>query len=208
MTARKPFDIADQRVTICIPSIPRRSGWLGEAVESVAAQWHPCQVSVAIDHRRDGAWITRNRAVRQVLLDDDPPEWIGFLDDDDFLLPHHVTTLLECARHHDADVVWPWFEVEGGTDPFPGNAPPKMYDPAAPHIFPITYLVRTWALKAAFRRTRGFQADPNETGGWHIQDQPIIDALWRITDGRFACTPERTWVWRHHASNTSGLPTR
>lgn len=193
-------------VTIVIPSIARRADWLGEAVASVARQTHPCQVSIYIDHDRRGAPCARNSAIEAVLNAPEPPVWIGFLDDDDYLLPHHVAHLLACAAEHRADVVWPWFTVEGGTDPFPGHCG-KAYDPDAPHIFPITYLARTYAIRHAMRKG-GFQPDPDGTGNWMIQDMPFVNALWRVTEGRFYGSPERTWVWRHHARNTSGLAHR
>lgn len=192
-------------VTICIPSIARRADWLGEAVASVAHQTHPCQVSVHLDHERRGAWDARNAAIAAVLNGPNPPEWIGFLDDDDYLLPHHVAHLLTCAAEHKADVVYPWFVVEGGTDPFPMHQG-RQYDPADPHIFPITYLARTYAVRSAMRKG-GFKFDDGH-GTWAVQDQPFVDALWRVTEGRFFGSPERTWVWRHHGSNTSGMPNR
>lgn len=197
-------DTVTASVCIVIPSIPGRAGMLGEAVSSVACQTHPCQVVVQIDHEREGAWATRNKGIWRALAQGS--EWIGFLDDDDYLLPHHVEHLLDQAAAHDADVVWPWFVVEGGTDPFPMHRG-RQYDPANPHIFPITYLARIEAVANAMYEG-GFREDPGGTGNWGIQDQPFITSMWRHTGGRFWASDEATWVWRHHARNTSGVPTR
>jgi len=196
-------DAVSDSVIIVIPSIPGRAKMLARAVQSVAEQSYPCQVVVEIDHERRGAWWTRNRGIERAL--DESPDWIGFLDDDDYLLHHHVEFLLACADGHDADVVWPWFEVNGGTDPFPQHRG-RQYDPEQPHIFPITYLARGEAVRAAMD-DGGFRPDPG-IGSWESQDYPFVTALWHATGGRFHGTVERTWVWSHHGGNTSGLPNR
>lgn len=193
-------------VAIVIPTIPPRHGMVLEAVESVLNQAADGVIPIVVqDRRREGAWATRNQGIAHACSMD--VDWIGFLDDDDLLLSNHVETLLQVARDHDARVVWSWFDVEGGRDPFPLHRG-KPYDPEHPHIFPIPYLVEATAMRQMFHETGGFQADPNGTGNWLIQDWPVVDALWRITEGAFACTPEVTWIWRHHGRNTSGLPGR
>lgn len=192
-------------VAICIPSIPSRADMLAVAVHSVVKQTTPCQVSVEIDHERRGAWHTRNVAVRKALRWDDA-EWIGFLDDDDYLLPHHVGTLIEAAQEQSADVVWSWFHVEGGTDPFPQHRG-RQWDPDDPHIFPIAYLVRAHIMREAMYISGGFQPDTGH-GTWEAQDYPMVEALWRASHGRFHGIEDITWVWRHHGANTSGMPNR
>ena len=85
-------------VTICIPTIPPRAHLLARAVDSIGRQEHPVSaISIARDVGHDGAWTTRNWA-----LESSRTEWTGFLDDDDELLPHHVSHLLDTAREHDA----------------------------------------------------------------------------------------------------------
>jgi glycosyltransferase involved in cell wall biosynthesis len=149
-------------VAICIPTIPGRAAMLHQAVDSVLAQTVECVPIIVQDRHRLGAWATRNEALEIALCGQFG--WVGFLDDDDYLLPHHVEHLLAVAREHQAQVVWSWFQVEGGTDPFPQH--------------------------------RGRQYDP------------AVDSLWRSTDGAFYGSDEVTWVWRHHAANTSGMPNR
>lgn len=189
-------------VTICIPSISIRRAKLVTAVESVLRQTHPVSaISVAIDTEHSGAWETRNRALRT-----SETTWTGFLDDDDELLPHHVKRLLRLAEQHEADIVWGWFEVVGGSDPFPEHRG-RQYRPDDPHCVPITYLAKTELLRAAVLECGGFQNDDRGTGVWEIQDEPVFTAMHRLGGKSFAAD-EVTWIWHHHGRNTSGLPDR
>jgi hypothetical protein len=187
-------------VTVVIPTIPMRRDLLARALLSVTGQTHPvAAVAIAMDTDRSGAWATRNRAASMVRT-----TWTAFLDDDDELLPHHVEHLLAVAKNEHADVAWGWFDVRGGTDPFP-HYRGRQYDPGQPHIVPITYLVRTEVLHAAMDAIGGFQ--PDVGGSWDVQDRPLLDTMVRLGAHLHAC-PDTTWVWHHHGSNTSGLPTR
>jgi len=187
-------------VTVCIPSIPVRSNLLiSRAIPSVLSQTLPPEaVSVVVDHQKEGAWTTRNKAMETVRT-----KWTAFLDDDDELLPHHLEFLTKFADENSADVVWGWFEVVGGSDPFPMHRG-RQWDINDPHIFPITALVRTDLIKDSGARFRG---DPNGTGNWGIQDFPFWASLW-IAGGKFVGSEEITWKWYHHGRNTSGVPTR
>ena len=170
------------------------------ALPSILRQTVPvATIAVEVDHDRSGAPATRNRALDAVLAAG--VDWVGFLDDDDELLPHHVETLLGVAGA--ADVVWGWFEVVGGTDPFPQHRG-RRWDPADPHIFPIPALVRA---EAIFRSAARFSTEPDPTGNWAVQDFPFWRALW---DGgaRFLGVETITWRWYHHGANTSGLAAR
>lgn len=182
--------------TICIPTIPPRAHLLERAVRTVQTQSRPTQCLVEVDTEHRGAWETRNRAARAATT-----EWIGFLDDDDALFPNHVDWLLRVAQENNADMVWGWFVVIGGADPFPQYRG-RQYDPTQPHIVPITYLIR----RELWMDTPGFQADVG--GSWDVQDQPVLDAAYEKSGGKLFATPEITWRWYHHGANTSGLPTR
>lgn len=187
-------------VTVCTPTIPPRQRLLTRALESVAAQTRPVSaVVLAFDTDHGGAWATRNRALGMVRT-----EWTLFLDDDDELLPHCVASLLRHADEQSADVVWGWFEVRGGTDPFPAHRH-LQFDPARPHVIPITYLARTELLHDALVDVGGFGADT--VGDWSRQDLPILAAM-HSAGARFFATGETVWRWHHHRGNTSGLPTR
>lgn len=169
------------------------------ALPSVFSQTLPVsQIAIVVDHERKGAWETRNTAVKMATT-----EWIGFLDDDDELLPHHFQTLIQAAHDHNADVVWGWFKVVGGTDPFPGHKG-KQWDITNPHIFPITCLVRRDLI---VRSKAVFQADPHNSGAWETQDFPFWKSLHDI-GAKFLALNEVTWKWYHHGTNTSGLGSR
>lgn len=186
-------------VTIVIPTIPPRGALLARAVVSAMRQTHmPAALSVAVDIFREGAWTTRNRALATVAT-----EWTAFLDDDDELYPFHLQLLMKLARDEQADLVWGWFDVAGGKDPFPMHRG-KPFDPDHPHIVPITYMVRTGLLHEAVAATGGFL--PDEAGAWDNQDQPLFVEMARR--GKTACTDRATWRWHHHSANTSGLPDR
>lgn len=217
-------------VAVCIPTIERRAKLLDRALTSVYAQEFDTINAVDItafvqtDRDREGAWATRNQATRRALAAD--VDWVAFLDDDDELLPHHVDHLLGVAHDHHADMVWGWFqikyptrqnpEVDGVGDPFahlPGDDTNggtgyrgRQYDPAQPHIVPITYMVRADVLAEAMDITGGFQADT--IGSWDMQDQPLIDAIHAVSARGSYADMRTTWLWHHHGGNTSGLPDR
>ena len=186
-------------VTVVIPTIPPRARMLTRAIGTVSRQTAPATtIVVEQDLTGAGAWTTRNRGALHSRT-----TWTAFLDDDDELLPHHLDTLLDLADTSGAGLVWGWFEVMGGRDPFPQHQG-RPFDPDAPHIVPITYLVRTEVLLEALVATGGFL--PDEAGAWDNQDQPLFVAMARA--GGTACTPDITWLWNHHGANTSGLPER
>ena len=189
----------DRDVTVVIPTIPSRARMLARAVTSVARQVEPVRATVIVnDHDAGGASSTRNAGLLHVCT-----PWLAFLDDDDEILPHHTRRLLDLALSSGAGLVWGWFEVIGGTDPFPQYRG-RPYDLADPHTVPITYLARTDIALEAMRDTGGFLPDPGRTGAWDVQDQHLFHRMAEL--GGTACTPEVTWLWHHHGRNTSGLP--
>lgn len=179
-------------VTLCVPTIPPRSEMLARVVRCVGRQLRPfSDLSVAVDLERQGAAATRTRAVKGV-----DTRWTALLDDDDELRPEHLQVLIVAAMDAEADVVWPWFDVVGGTDPFPMHEG-RQFDPADPHMFPITTLIRTEVLREALP---------------FVEDESGEDwVMWlRLADAgaRFLHVPERTWLWHHDSGNTSGRPDR
>jgi len=191
-------------VTVVTASIPPRSGMLREAVATVANQTlTPAAHIVAIDHSGSGESATRNRALRGV-----DTTWTAFLDHDDLLYPHRLEVLMRAAEETGADVVYPWFDVQGGTDPFPW-AEGKPFDEDRFHektYVPITVLVRTAYAQSFEFATEGgrvwnkYSLDPAKGFGpdWAF----FLECL--QFGAKFHHVPERTWAWRHHASNTSG----
>lgn len=183
-------------ITAVIPSIPLRAGLLRRALGSVLTQTQAVDaISVVVDHTHAGSTDTRNRALAAV-----DTEWTAFLDDDDQWLPHHVETLLGAAEKTGADVVYPWFELPHGTDPWPGVFG-REFDAeelaAVRNYVPVTVLART----ALLREVGGFEAIGPE------HDACDDWGCWRrllAAGARFHHVPERTWIWNWHRGNTSG----
>ncbi|RLB63768.1 MAG: hypothetical protein DRH08_10615 [Deltaproteobacteria bacterium] len=190
-------------VTVVIPTVPKRTQMLNRAKASITAQTEPALWVVEIDTELEGAYATRNRGMMKVRT-----EWTGFLDDDDELLPHHVETLLNVADTNDADLVWGWFDVVGGTDPFPQHRGKQITNTEMFHIFPITVLCRTAMLHEAHRHMGGFQFEPDAVGSWEFQDKPVWRDIMHRQGGVPRAIDEVTWKWHHHGGNTSGLGTQ
>lgn len=190
--------VGEDDITVVIPTIPPRNHLLKRALDSVAAQSLEAQaISVAIDTRREGAALTRQRALEAVKT-----PWVAFLDDDDEFLPHHLEYLMATVKSGQADFAYSWFETSPpGGDPFPAWFRTEPWNPAEPRHTTMTVLVRTeLALKVGF--------EPAEEGAVHGNED------WRFILG---CNHHgiivhlchnRTWIWHHDSSNTSGLPWR
>ncbi len=197
--------VAESRnsVTMVIPTIPPRRQLLARAIDSVLAQKRPVDAySIAVDTRHDGASVTRNRAMRGVRT-----EWVAFLDDDDVLYPDHIGLLLEHAEKTGADVVYPWFDVPDGFDPFP-KYEGKPFDPDAlrsvQNFIPVTVLVRTGLV----RGVGGFEPRNTSTaeGASPCEEWGLWLKLLSI-GAKFEHLPVRTWSWHWHSGyggNTSG----
>ncbi len=187
-------------ITVCIPSIPKRAELVAtRAIPSIHRQTlQPDAVAICVDNHKNGAWHTRNKTIEMANT-----KWIAFLDDDDAFLPRHLETLHNIACEQAADVVWGWFEVVGGTDPFPQHRG-RQFNLETPHIFPITTLVNR---ELILDSKAEFCEELTNVGNWGVQDLPFWGALWNA-GGKFYGTDEITWQWYHHETNTSGLPTR
>jgi hypothetical protein len=184
-------------VTVVIPSIPPRIELRNHALASVACQTRPAHaVALSIDVDHEGAGPTRTRGLMMVRT-----EWTAFLDDDDELNSDHLEILVGHAEEAGADVVWGWYDVIDGHDPLLMHEG-RQWDPHNPHLFPMTAVVRTELAQA----TGGFTArhPSNQISG---EDFPFWVECSNL-GGRFSHVLRRTWRWRHHESNTSGLPTR
>lgn len=182
-----------------------RNGQLARAVASVWAQTQPVdELHVAVDHRRQGAPATRQRALAAATTD-----WVAFLDSDDWWYPEHISALLTAAQQTGADYLFSWFQIhdDSGTEQ-PSWDPlghfGKAFDPAAPHQTTVTTLVRRELAQAV-----GFvQPDEGGTIGGQRAGEDWQFTLGCIATGaRIVHVPQRTWAWCHHAANTSGLPT-
>lgn len=189
----------DTGITVVIPVHPPRivNGLLDRAVRSVVQQtWPPDSISVALDHARFGAARTRNRALFAAQT-----EWVAFLDSDDTMKPQHLMRLKERQEASGADVVVPWFDVIGGSDPFP-DGEHLEWDPEHPYAFPITNLVRReLALDVGgFPETHVSETCAGEDWYFWLRLRDAGATIVRLH--------ERTWNYHHDSANTSGLPGR
>lgn len=189
-------------ISVVIPTIPERADMLARAVRSVARQTLPAdEICIAVAGPGEGAPSTRTRALHMAT-----GEWVAFLDDDDEFEPHHLAA---CARHAEetgADLVFPYFTVVGGTDPFPHHFG-QPWDPQGPRQTTVV----TFARRTAVLAVGGFEAPLSGTeapdGNRHGEDYEMILRL-NAAGYRIEHLAERTWLWHHHYSNTSGLPER
>lgn len=178
-------------VTLVVPTIPPRRKLLTRALDSVWNQKRPfSDVFVVADLDGRGAGPTRTRGMRQVNT-----KWTAFLDDDDELYPNHLDVLIHHALDADADLVYPWFDVQGGSDPFP-QFEGREFDPAEPNMFPVTVLARTELLN----ESHGFPLAGVEGDDWPLWLELVS------MGARIVHVPVRTWRWHHHQGNTSGRP--
>lgn len=195
-------------ITVVIPAHPARvmNGMLDRAVASVTAQTLPAAaLSIAVDHNREGAARTRQRALEAVRT-----EWTAFLDSDDFLYPEHLKVLAAGARSFGADYLFSYYQVHhrDGT-PWPENDPlghfGKPFNPVAPHQTTITVLVRTDIAQAV-----GFSDPPEDSVvGGHRGGEDWHFTVGCVQSGaKVVHIPRRTWGWVHHGLNSSGLPDR
>lgn len=187
-------------VTAVIPSIPPRADvCLTRALTSVMRQTRAVDaVSISVDHDRLGSAVNRTRALEAVRT-----EWTALLDDDDEWLPDHIASLLRHAQETGADLVYPWFSVPGGFDPWPHREGEPFNREALRHenYIPVTVLVRTELLLAVGGFTpKGPPENPcDDWGTWDA----LLDS-----GAKFEHLNRRTWTWHWHSGNTSGRTDR
>jgi glycosyltransferase involved in cell wall biosynthesis len=199
-TSRRPG------VTVAIPSIPPRRALLQRALGSVVAQtFSAAAVSVAVDLSKEGAAITRQRA-----LDGVQTTWTAFLDDDDEFEREHLEKLWNHAQDTGADYVFSWYHVVAGGqvlqhDPvFPPTHFSEPWDPARPRQTTITVLVKTELAKEV-----GFV--PVVEGQYVDGQRYGEDYEWTLGCnrlGKISHLVDHTWLWHHDSGNTSGRPDR
>lgn len=196
-------------IVFAVPTIPPRAVLLQRALDSIAAQtWPVDYVAVQMDETRSGASATRNLALRDAmdhLTGDLSESWVGFLDDDDELLPHHCEYLIGNAQAANVGVAIGWYECVGGQNPFPKEFRGRTYDPDAPHCTPISYIARADLMQQVMWSIGGFREDVAHLGIWQ-QDEQVLSALVRL--GGHVSLTDVSWRWHHDTpgGNTSGIP--
>lgn len=201
------------QITVAIPTLPARRQLLTRAVKSVSRQTLPAAaISIATDVSRAGAAPTRQRA-----LDAVQTEWVAFLDDDDYFKERHLEALYRHAMETDADMVYSWFDMPGGADPFPTTHYTETFERASelagqPIETTITTLCRTDLAKSVgFAKLDRGEANSGEDYRFTLG---LVAAGAKISH-----LVDRTWYYSVHgewspdgktqlSGNTSGLPTR
>lgn len=194
------------QITVVTPSIPTRSQHLTRAQRSVYRQTlPPAATSVAFDLEGLGAAATRQRALEAART-----PWVAFLDDDDAFKPEHLATLYAHAEATGADMVYAWFDMMGGIDPFPSTHQTEEFDPLNPIETTITTLCRRdLAMEVGFRPLdRGHDTNSGEDYGFILGLVALGAKIRNVNAGRSISQCAHTWYYFYHGENTSGLPTR
>lgn len=182
-------------ISVVTPTIPRRSFQLHLAMASVQAQdMLPTEHIVMVDTGYEigdpmGPAKLRNAAMRGCTQ-----PFVAFLDDDDTMDVHHLSTLAHAMVEHDADLAYSYCRFDGPPLPPQYYNQPYEREVLRQHgIFPITVLAR----RAAMLDCEGFR-DEDTYEDW---------SLWnRMADAGcvFTSVPEITWTYRTgHASRTT-----
>lgn len=195
-------------ISLVVTTIAPRRPLLARALASIGAQTLlPEVVVITEDTRRLGAARNRQNGTDQVAT-----EFVAYLDDDDELDPPHLERLAAEMNRTGADLIFPWFTVVGGTDPFPHSFG-RPWDNTEPHQIPVTFLARTEVIREAGGWTLGWEEVDAEDPGTD-RDGNRAGEDWRLClrlcamDAKIVHLPERTWRWHHDSGNTSGLPSR
>jgi glycosyltransferase involved in cell wall biosynthesis len=181
-------------ITLVIPTIPPRKACLVQAMASAMLNTlPPAAYAIAVDTFGEGADVTRQRA-----LDTVQTPYVAFMDDDDELMDCHFADLLGHLRKTEADMVYSYFVMVGGNDPFPPSHYTAEFDPANPIETTITTLCRTEAAKAV-----GFKRIPERL---YNTGEDFNFVLGMVEKGfKISHLVKRTWYYNVHGLNTGGM---
>ena len=194
-------------LTVLVTTIPTRQDRLAVALRSVEAQTlKPGAVIVQNDLYKEGAPANRDRGIENVKT-----KYVALLDDDDYFYPDHLETLYTTALETDADIVYSWFDVEGGEDPFPQNFG-RPWNPEEPVQTTVTVLAKTEVIRKAGGYSNQHNLPLKELGEFAQgntagEDFRMVFAANR-QGAKIVHAPKRTWAYVHWAGNTSGRPDR
>ena len=188
-------------ISVIIPTIPPRHSTLLRAIKSVMDQTlPPTAIIIESDLNKEGAAITRQRALEKVTTDYYLP-----LDDDDTLKPNAIELLLNTLHNTESDYVYGHYDVIGGQDPRPENLG-TPFDPLNPVQTTIVALAKTeLSLKlGGYLHTTDEDLDSPDRHyageDWRLTER-YLQAGYRITH-----CPHKVFDWYHTGENTSGLP--
>lgn len=194
-------------LTVVITTIPTRKIRLRKAIRSVKQQTLlPFEIIIQEDTEKQGAPFNRDNGLARVTT-----PYVAFLDDDDYFYPQHLERLYNAIKEQDADIVYSWFDVEGGTDPFPENFG-RPWDNDNPVQTTVTTLCKTETVRNAggFSNTYGLTEEQLATfaqGNTIGEDFRMVMSA-RQNGAKIYHVPERTWAYVHWHGNTSGMPDR
>lgn len=194
-------------VTVLITTIPVRKDRLDVAATSIGNQTlRAGQRIIQTDYEKLGAPANRDAGIAQVQT-----KWVALLDDDDYFYPDHLEVLYTAAIENDADIVYSWFDVEGGTDPFPQNFG-KPWDPENPVQITVTILAKADVIRKAggYMNTDSLTEEELESfaqGNTVGEDFRMIAAA-NAQGAKIVHVPKKTWCYVHWNGNTSGRPDR
>lgn len=194
-------------LTVLITTIPTRGDRLAVALNSVAEQsMIPAELVVQLDENRLGAPGNRDAGLDRVTT-----KYVAILDDDDRMYPHHLETLYKAALDTDADIVYSWFDVEGGEDPFPQNFG-KPWNPEEPIQTTVTVLAKAQVIRDAggYSNTSGISEEELRqfSQGNTVGEDFRMVCNANANGAKIVHVPNRTWAYVHWTGNTSGRPDR
>jgi hypothetical protein len=172
------------KIAVVTPTVPSRSSLLEECKASVKAQTWGGDILHAVgeDHANVGAATMRNNIVQGI---DPSYEWLAFVDDDDILLPEHLSTL--AASSEGADVIYSNCQEEGFTKTW--QTRDFNYDEVkSANYIPVTVLMR----RSMFEKVGGFQSEPYPGEDQHLWLRAAL------AGARFVYVPQATWTYRQH----------
>jgi hypothetical protein len=181
-----------RKVAVITPSLPSRKELLSECKESVLKQDWNGEIYHVVGVDKDGKGPSQ---VRNELISSLGPEyeWIAFVDDDDKLLPNHISTLVDNSS--EADIVYSDCFEDGFTKTWRTRA--FNYDAIkSDNYIPITVLMR----REVFEKVGGFSTEPPGEDQWLFLNAASAGA-------RFKYVPKETWVYRKHPQHRE-LPPR
>jgi len=192
-------------VTVIIASIPPRFKGRKRSINtSINQTMRPDNVLLAVDYARKGAAHTRDMLLKAV-----ETKYVCVLDDDDWLLPHHIETLYNVAESEQADLVYPWhrISVEGAYSHLE-HWRGVPWDNNNIHQVPITWMAKTESLRKVGGFSSNFDplADEKDSLGHRIGEDFLMIHKMINNNMKIVHVNEVTWVWNMDGSGTHGRP--